>query len=482
MTDEEVELIVFNDLIPIDETRFGVLGYRQDCCDCSERVSFYQIRSLEDGALINEINEIVGAEYFNNAFVNEDYDAALTAWGFVVVNFNADTKTIFNFDLDGNLLNTYATDAGGEDRSVGFIGDFVMDQQEQIYRFDQFGNPLDSIQLSDVWQLESSALTLAVLDNQLLRFYDDDFEIISSIPHSGGDVAVFGSDNGFYFFDNGTMTRLNDIGDIESSGPFEILPGLRVFGIAAQDDFYILAGDKTLSVPNFIFSVWHHHAAWQMHGVEGPAPLWHVDLGLTDLTIDDIEIVDQIGNTQYEATVTVTVSNDGTFPSSDFHLNNVESDGLCFNFYENHFIETSVSNQDEITVTLENITGFGPPQVDGSVELEICIFLTSPLENMDADNSNDLICVNEIFFLSTDDIDLGDLVSVYPNPAKDFLQIESQLSYSEIRLVNALGQTVVQRVANDGGRLDTSTLEAGIYVLQLTTEKGMASKKILITD
>ncbi|MCZ4409931.1 T9SS type A sorting domain-containing protein [Cryomorphaceae bacterium 1068] len=480
ITEEEIEVLVFNELIPIDDSNFGVLGYRQDCCDCSAPIAFYQVRSLEDGSLINEVNEILPEGALNTAFTNEDFDVALTSWGFVAANFNGDAKTVYNFNLQGDLLGSYTLPAGG-DRVTGFIGDYVMEQQNNVYRYDQLGNELDSILLEDgVVQLAASANTLATLDNQFLRFYDDDFELMSSISHSGDEFAIFSSPNGFHFYEDGTMYRMNEVGEIEMSTPLQLLPGLQFRGFSGNDDFFILSGEKGLIVPNFIFPVWHLHAAWQMHGVEGPAPLWHVDLGLTDISIDALEIENQIGNTPFEATVTVTVENDGTFPSSEYHLNYVQSDGICFDFYGKQLIETSVPNQDEVSITLVNITGVGPPLQGDSVQLNICIFLTSPLGTVDVVNSNDLICINEIFYLSTDDIDLSQYIKIYPNPAQNILRIDSELAYSEIRLFNSLGQIVETKIFNGQGHLDISHLIPGFYLLKIETEQGQVTKKIVI--
>lgn len=482
ITNEEVEVLVFNELIPIDDSSFGVLGYRQDCCDCSEPIAFYQVRSLEDGSLISEVDEILPEGTINTAFTNDEFDVALTSWGFVATNFNGDVKTVYNFNLQGDLLGSYTLSPGG-DRVTGFIGDYVMEQQDNVYRYDLEGNELDSIIFEDgVQQLVASAFTLATLDNQFLRFYDDDFELIGAIPHSGNETAVFGSPNGFHFYDNGLMYRLNDIGDVELIYEFELLQGLGFRSYTGFDDFFLFAGEKELYVPNFLFPVWHNHAAWQMHGVGGPAPLWEVDLGLTDISIDGLEIEALPGNTSFEATVTVTVANEGTFPITDFYLNNVESDGFCFDFYDNHFIQNEVTNQDEIAITLENITGFGPPLQGDSVQLNICIFLTSPLGSMDVDNSDDLICINEMVYLSTDDIDLSQYVKIYPNPARDFFHIESDFPYSEARLINGIGQNIETDALNNQGRLDISHLTPGFYLLQLKTERGLVTKKILVEE
>ena len=285
--------------------------------------------------------------------------------------------------------------------------------------------------------------------NDVLRFYDSEFEALDSMDVSGFDSGLFGFDQGFHLLTESTCHRFDESGAIELTYDFNLLNGLGLRSVEVKQDFFLFGGAKTLVVPNFFIPVWHQHAAWQMHNVEGESPLWNVDLGLTNNAIDELEVDGEFQSTQFEATVTVTVVNEGTFPTSEFYLNSVWTDGICFDFYDKQFVQSSVPNQDEITVTLENIRGFAPPAIlEDSVELNICIFLTSPLGSMDTDNSDDLICINQTYYLSTDDIDLSQFVKVYPNPASSFIRIESELDYSKIRLMNSSGQVMESNIFN----------------------------------
>lgn len=77
--------------------------------------------------------------------------------------------------------------------------------------------------------------------------------------------------------------------------------------------------------------------------------------------------------------------------------------------------------------------------------------------------------------------------SVYPNPANDFVNIrfnENNTNVS-IELINAIGQTLYTEVIEDtymgeSVELNTSKLKTGIYIVKITTEGKLTSKKLVI--
>lgn len=68
--------------------------------------------------------------------------------------------------------------------------------------------------------------------------------------------------------------------------------------------------------------------------------------------------------------------------------------------------------------------------------------------------------------------------SLYPNPVKNTLNIESQDAISNVTVYNLLGKEVISSntVKNT---LDVSTLSNGVYVIKLTSDKGVATKKFV---
>ncbi len=70
---------------------------------------------------------------------------------------------------------------------------------------------------------------------------------------------------------------------------------------------------------------------------------------------------------------------------------------------------------------------------------------------------------------------------VYPNPANTHLNIDATSAIKEIRVFNYVGQLVDSKlVADSFYTLNTSTYKAGIYFVQVQTEKGISTKKVII--
>ena len=71
-------------------------------------------------------------------------------------------------------------------------------------------------------------------------------------------------------------------------------------------------------------------------------------------------------------------------------------------------------------------------------------------------------------------------LSIYPNPTKDVLNIAAE-SMTRLTITNTLGQVVYDKAANsDKEILDMSQYESGIYMIRVTTENGVATKRITI--
>lgn len=77
-------------------------------------------------------------------------------------------------------------------------------------------------------------------------------------------------------------------------------------------------------------------------------------------------------------------------------------------------------------------------------------------------------------------------LDVYPNPTTDGkLYVSNEHPVLEVRLTNALGQTVIER-SNTAATLETEIIlgdqKPGVYLLNIETEKGLLSKKIVIGE
>ena len=72
------------------------------------------------------------------------------------------------------------------------------------------------------------------------------------------------------------------------------------------------------------------------------------------------------------------------------------------------------------------------------------------------------------------------VMSVYPNPVKDNLTIAAE-NMKQITIVNTLGQVVLeQNVVSDNEVIDMTQYEAGIYIVRVATETGVAVERVTV--
>lgn len=70
---------------------------------------------------------------------------------------------------------------------------------------------------------------------------------------------------------------------------------------------------------------------------------------------------------------------------------------------------------------------------------------------------------------------------IYPNPAKDYLDIISQENIKEIDIYNIIGQKQqINIIGNYSSRIDISSLNSGSYIINLITDKGRYRKKFIV--
>lgn len=71
-------------------------------------------------------------------------------------------------------------------------------------------------------------------------------------------------------------------------------------------------------------------------------------------------------------------------------------------------------------------------------------------------------------------------VSAYPNPVVDQLNITSKQNIKEVKIFNVNGQLVLNTKANNSSTtVNVSSLKSGIYVAQVTTDKGTETIKVI---
>ena len=70
--------------------------------------------------------------------------------------------------------------------------------------------------------------------------------------------------------------------------------------------------------------------------------------------------------------------------------------------------------------------------------------------------------------------------SIYPNPADISIFIETPVENADIRIYNITGELVIYYSGFNGKTIDISTLNPGVYFIELTKDKQSGIKKLLI--
>ncbi|MGB0914934.1 MAG: SBBP repeat-containing protein [Crocinitomicaceae bacterium] len=107
------------------------------------------------------------------------------------------------------------------------------------------------------------------------------------------------------------------------------------------------------------------------------------------------------------------------------------------------------------------------PTVDGSYAVIVSV----------ADCVDTSICRN-VANVSVDEVTLNNNINIHPNPVKNQLKIDSDLSIKSVLILNSIGELIALK-ENSNNTFDLSHLESGIYIIQINTEKGLVNKKFV---
>ncbi len=72
-------------------------------------------------------------------------------------------------------------------------------------------------------------------------------------------------------------------------------------------------------------------------------------------------------------------------------------------------------------------------------------------------------------------------IKLYPNPGSDLLHFEMKEPVScELRIMDVLGKTLVLRALDGSGSIDISGLKPGLYIVQIISDSGRLTRKLII--
>ena len=72
-------------------------------------------------------------------------------------------------------------------------------------------------------------------------------------------------------------------------------------------------------------------------------------------------------------------------------------------------------------------------------------------------------------------------LAMYPNPAKDEVNISTSGTIVQVKITNNMGQLVFDQVVNESSfKVNTHSFQQGIYFVEIYTDKGMSTDKLII--
>lgn len=101
---------------------------------------------------------------------------------------------------------------------------------------------------------------------------------------------------------------------------------------------------------------------------------------------------------------------------------------------------------------------------------------------LSANTNTDAILVHNIVVSTSNTLSNKDFskidFNIYPNPVEDVLTIDSNEAIHQVDIYDVLGKQVMTTI-NNTNQIDVSDLEKAIYVVRITSEKGVSSKKFV---
>ena len=75
-------------------------------------------------------------------------------------------------------------------------------------------------------------------------------------------------------------------------------------------------------------------------------------------------------------------------------------------------------------------------------------------------------------------IEVGDLLKIFPNPVRNYLNITGMNSPSKLLLIDMKGQVVLRREEILMDKFDVSGLKPGLYLLQIESQGKFTTTKV----
>jgi hypothetical protein len=468
-----------------------------DCDDMNPNVNPNAIEIANNGidedcdgmdlTVPDNLNHIIlysGDQEINNVYakdINNDNLADVIGAGedelFLYINLGAHnyTRVVLDEASNGQFMASHATDLDG-DGLVDIIA--CANTSGRVSWYQNLGDSnFSDAQIIDDGSRSGDVFT-ADLDN------DGDQDVIANVfKTSGGDAVRIYINDGNGQFSNGTVV-ISDLSFVRSVLPYDIDSDgdMDIFATDAVGDRVMFA--ENLGDANFGAEV---VAAEDVNGARS--------LSIADYDKDGVFEIAVAENQTASSVLGFSYNQDGTFTDTErisFGIQNSQITSVFFYDFDNDGYE-------EMFVSDFNTDNIGYLRNSGGELLSDEVILYDEAENasnvyvedLDNDGDGDVLYslgdgreigyfINHLQSSSVENI-ISNSIKIYPNPTGNYVTIESKsdVEINAVSIYSMLGNRVMNRQQITGDILDLTELQPGTYIIQLHTDKGIISEKIL---
>ncbi len=77
----------------------------------------------------------------------------------------------------------------------------------------------------------------------------------------------------------------------------------------------------------------------------------------------------------------------------------------------------------------------------------------------------------------------NNITSIFPNPVNNELNITTTSEMKSLKITNSLGQVVINNsVSGNSYKVNTTSLNAGVYFVQMETSNGISTQKFVVSE
>ncbi|MFW5793688.1 MAG: T9SS type A sorting domain-containing protein [Bacteroidota bacterium] len=361
-----------------------------------------------------------------------------------------------------------------EIRSLRFYdnNNFLMVASDVLLLNDLEGNIISE------YEFNEEIVQTLVFDNFIYVLFTDclikmnaNLEIIDTVINS--EELVFTNiksfDNKLWIMGMGT----NNIAIAEVTDAIEF----EYFDIFADSPDFVVTKDLFIITGN---SYSNQIALYSYHKTEEAEQYIWPDIELIDFYIDNIELYYTSSGypRSYYFDAHVTIRNNSEEMLESFVLFSELDFGIhCWQqHYFNVFTDVGLLPGEEYTISAYKIHEEKPPSEDNV----ICFEILAPNSKIELNVDNNIVC-KTFEILNTEDISISELISVYPNPFKNILNIElKDIDAEKIQIININGSVVFESNAvQENIVINLSELKQGFYILTIFTDKGRIKNKLI---